>query len=167
MCRKQWSSPETNSSTLRPARSMVTAAISTDNSLTAPTMAASSSGSCREEGTRAEGYWPAAPGPPILPWRCRGLRSQLLGALSRQAPTMCQALSLRPSLRAFWAEAQLQCPPLSPEPIQNIGVTRTGFLSLSFKSHLPEPRTGQRNDATIISTLQEEAEVWRGSNFPQ
>lgn len=44
-------SPETKSRTLRPARSMVRAAISTEKSLTAPTMAASSFGGCREGAT--------------------------------------------------------------------------------------------------------------------
>lgn len=50
----QRASPDTKSRTLRPARSMVKAAISTDRSLTAPTMAASSLGGCGEETPEAE-----------------------------------------------------------------------------------------------------------------
>lgn len=54
-------SPETKSRTLRPAKSMVRAAISTDRSLTAPTMAASSLGGCKEGALRQSAPAPKAP----------------------------------------------------------------------------------------------------------
>lgn len=108
------------SRTLRPAKSMVKVAISTDRSRTAPTMAASSSGGCRDEASEAEGPRPAAPVPPVppVPPRRSGLtpQPQLLGALSRQAPTVCQALSLVtcPSLWGLSGRGTTAAP--TPEP---------------------------------------------------
>lgn len=116
-CPRRRDSPETKSRTLRPAKSMVKAAISTDRSLTAPTMAASSSGGCRDEATEAEDPRPAAAIPPVPP-RCSGLKPQprLLGALSHQAPTVCQALSpvTCPSLWGLSGRGTTAVP--TPEP---------------------------------------------------
>lgn len=80
-------SPETKSRALRPARSMVRAAISTDRSRTAPTMAASSSGGCKEEAPGAEGRQPAVPPRPTAP--AKALQGPAPGSAA-----LCQAVSL-------------------------------------------------------------------------
>lgn len=83
-------SPETKSRALRPARSMVRAAISTDRSRTAPTMAASSSGGCKEEAPGAEGPQPAVPPRPTAP--AKALQGQAPGSAA-----LCQAFRWSPS----------------------------------------------------------------------
>lgn len=152
-----WRSPEMKSRTLRPARSIVRAAISTDRSLTAPTMAASSSGGCRKEATGVEGPLTAAPGP-LIPTRCgRVLRPSFLGTLSHRAPISARCFLWSPGLacRASSARVPLLCPPLGPGPAQNPGMTMTceTVLSLVFKSHLPVGPRQARGAGSVLSPL--------------
>lgn len=134
-------SPETKSRALRPARSMVRAAISTDRSRTAPTMAASSSGGCKEEAPGAEGPQPAVPPRPTAP----GQGSAGTGPrLSCFVPGGFAGHPARP-VGPSQAGAQLLCPPPSPGLAPDPGVTTTcrTTLSLIFRPHLPlSPRKG-------------------------
>lgn len=157
---------------MRPAKSMVKVAISTDRSRTAPTMAASSSGGCRDEASEAEGPRPAAPVPPVppVPPRRSGLtpQPQLLGALSRQAPTVCQALSLVtcPSLWGLSGRGTTAAP--TPEPKAS---TESGRGTCCHRS--PNLISPTQNGAhttrhpSVICSAGEEAEVRGGSDFPQ
>ena len=110
-------SPEMKSRTLRPAKSMARAAISTDRSLTAPTMAASSLGGCKEAALRQrpspQGSAGAAP-------------AQLLCARQwYQLPSPARGASL--------AGAQPPCPPLGPGLVRDPGTTAS---NLHISSHL-------------------------------
>ena len=102
---------------MRPARSMVTAAISTDRSLTAPTMAASYLGSCREEATELRD--PSLPSsPPPSPG---GLQAHTPGSAA-----LCQVLPLvtEPSPGASWARGTTAvCSLQSLGLAQNPGIT--------------------------------------------
>ena len=144
--RRWWNPPEMKSRALRPARSMVRAAMSTDKSLTAPTMAASSSGGCREgaPGLRDPGL--LLPSLLPLPQRHAGCPGP------RPWPQPLGGTELPLSTGTFPGHR-------GPEPRPD-GTGGTAVTNLQ-RSSPSEPR------ACYLHSAGKEAEVWGGRGSPQ